>query len=76
MCLDNVTKPYLTPLLLAIVKNASSSFEVAKILLEHGAEVDPIDRDGCTPLHRTTDKGFTEKAELLIRYGADPNAVM
>lgn len=59
--LENVTKPYLTPLLLAIVNQCPSSFEIAKILLEHGAEVAPIDRDGLTPLHRAAVRGMTRE---------------
>ena len=68
-----------TPLQLAAFNN---SVEVAKLLLEHRAEVDTKDNEGYTPLHRTArDKSVlhrhstlsVELAKLLLEHGAKVN---
>ena len=47
---------------------------VIKLLLKQGADVNAKDEDGCTPLHRASNKGFPEIVKLLIKNGADVNA--
>ena len=47
--------------------------EVAKLLLESGAEVNKADDIGRTPLQVAAFSGHKEVAELLIEHGADPN---
>ncbi len=43
------------------------------MLLENGAEVDPKDRDGRTPLSLLSGPWYTENAKLLLGNGADVN---
>ena len=45
--------------------------EIAKILIEKGADVNVQSRDGSTPLHSAAFLGRAEIAELLIQQGAD-----
>ena len=40
--------------------------EVTKVLLEHGSQVDPVDSDGCTPLHKAVERGDAETYKLLV----------
>lgn len=52
--------------------------EIMALLLENGADVNAIDRRGCTPLHvARVEKREEEKyrcLEILLRHGADINA--
>ena len=46
-----------------------------QLLLENGAEVDAVATDsGCTSLHYAASLGHVDLCELLVRYGADPDA--
>ena len=47
--------------------------EIAKFLIEKGANVNAKSRDGSTPLHSAAFLGRTEIAVLLIQKGADVN---
>ena len=47
--------------------------EIAKFLIEKGADVNAKSRDGSTPLHSAAFLGRAEIAELLIQSGADVN---
>jgi len=48
--------------------------EIARLLLEHGAEVDSMTGTGNTPLCLLSDNSINlEVAEILLEYGADPN---
>ena len=58
----------------ALTRAASKSVEVAKVLLEAGAEVDPV-RGGWTPLMRAAQSGRLDVIELLLRHGANPNVL-
>lgn len=60
----------LTPLVEAAI---TRKVEVAKILLNHGAEVNLADTTGHTPLHWATDSRSLEMVKLLLERGADPN---
>jgi len=46
---------------------------VAEALLDFGFEVDEIDGDGCTPLHRAADRGQGDVMEVLLQHGANMN---
>jgi cytohesin len=50
--------------------------QVARVLLEHGANVHARDNDGRTPLHHAANRAgaSAEAIRLLLRAGADPNA--
>ncbi|KAI8485277.1 hypothetical protein Bbelb_370240 [Branchiostoma belcheri] len=45
--------------------------EVAKLLIEHGADLKARDQDQLTSLHWAAWRGHTGTCELLIRHGAD-----
>ena len=47
--------------------------EIAKFLIEKGADVNAKSRDGSTPLHSAAFLGHTEIAELLIQKSAEVN---
>ncbi|CAG9534670.1 unnamed protein product [Cercopithifilaria johnstoni] len=59
-----------TPLHLAAGYN---NLEVARFLLENGAEVNLKDKGGLIPLHNASSFGHLEIASLLIEYGAEVN---
>ena len=40
--------------------------KVARVLLEHGSQVDPVDRYGRTPLHKAAKRGDAETCQLLV----------
>ena len=48
--------------------------DIAKLLLESGANVNACDNDGTTPLTGAALKGHVEVAKLLIEAGADVNS--
>ena len=48
--------------------------EIAKLLIDNGADINAKDREWDTPLHLAAEKGNTELARLLIDKGADVNA--
>lgn len=60
-----------TPLHKACEKN---SLELVKLLVLHGADLNPKDSNKITPLHFLADDNFLELAELLLKAGADVNA--
>jgi peptidoglycan/LPS O-acetylase OafA/YrhL len=49
---------------------------VARLLIEHGADVNGRNGDGSTPLHSAAFLGHPDVAELLLANGADPQARM
>ncbi len=62
----------MTPLHYAV---RTTALEAAQLLLEAGAELDTVNRDGFTPL-RMADHGSSrsfEMMELLLKHGADPD---
>jgi ankyrin repeat protein len=48
--------------------------DVAKLLLDHNAEVDAKDHLGFTPLHQAASFGCKDVAQLLLVHGANVNA--
>ncbi|KAG8014739.1 Cyclin-dependent kinase 4 inhibitor B [Nibea albiflora] len=51
------------------------SWQVAQLLLKHGADPTLADRStGATPLHDAARTGFLETVRLLVEYMADPQA--
>ena len=44
---------------------------VARLLIEHGADAVAQSKDGTTPLHQASERGHVNVAQLLIEHGAD-----
>ena len=61
----------LTPLASAM---ATAQIEIAKTLIEHGANVNAKAASDLTPLHTAAARGNIEAAKLLLKNGADINA--
>lgn len=47
--------------------------DVARLLLQHGANHSEAAPSGIRPLHEAVENGYTEIVRLLLAYGADPN---
>jgi len=52
----------------------NTNSEACRLLLDIGAQVDPMDNDGETPLLLAARKGELVQSELLLKSGADVNA--
>ena len=61
----------LTPLASAM---ATAQIQIAKTLIEHGANVNAKGASDLTPLHTAAARGNIEAATLLLDHGADINA--
>jgi len=48
--------------------------EIARVLLERGADPNAQNNNGWSPLHRASDGGYAEVVRVLIGYGADVSA--
>jgi ankyrin repeat protein len=55
---------------------AISNFDIAKLLIKHGADINTKQMQGITPIHSAAHNGQTKLAKLLIDNGADINAKM
>ena len=62
----------LTPLASAL---ASQRNDIARTLIEHGADVNAKAENDLTPLHTAAARGNLESARLLLEHGADVNAM-
>lgn len=51
-----------------------SFYEIGKLLLDFGADINTLDAGLCTPLHWSANKGDEEFVRLLLEYRANPNA--
>ena len=51
------------------------SLDIAKLLLEHGAEVDALSTHKITPLHVAAEENQTAIAKLLLARGAQLEAI-
>ena len=49
--------------------------DIARALIDRGAEVDARTRNGDTPLHAATLKGSLDVARLLIEHGANTDGI-
>ena len=49
--------------------------EIARLLVEHGAEPDRRQDGGVTPLHSAAQNGMRSLCDFLIAHGADPGAL-
>jgi len=55
-------------------QNTSVAIQMARLLLERGAEVNASQTGGWRPLHEAAMRGNIELIKLLLHWGADPNA--
>jgi len=51
-----------------------SLYEIGKLLLQYGADINTLDAGLCTPLHWSANKGDEEFVRLLLENNANPNA--
>lgn len=51
---------------------ANNYRDVAKLLLDRGANIDIIDDEGLTPLHVAAKYGQTKMVKLLVKRNANP----
>ncbi|KAK3638480.1 hypothetical protein LTR56_003226 [Elasticomyces elasticus] len=58
---------------LLILAVAHHDMDSVRLLLLFGADANAKDIDGLTPLYAATEAMFLEAAQLLLRYGADPD---
>lgn len=68
LCLTHKQDNGVTPLMMACRKNNA---KCAKLLMDHGADVNAADVDGWTPLLQACNSGFAECVEVLLNGGAD-----
>ena len=61
---------YTTPLHAAIAKG---NLDIARVLLEHNADVSTCNNDGMTPLHWASRRGHCDAVELFLKYRTDIN---
>jgi ankyrin repeat protein len=54
--------------------HVTSRVDVARLLIEHGADATAQSKDGTTPLHLASERGHVDLARLLIEHGADTTA--
>ena len=54
--------------------SAARQLEIARLLIEHGADVNARAASDFTPLHESAASGKLEFAQLLLEHGADANA--
>lgn len=61
-----------TPLIEAIILNDGGEKQqtIIKLLIEHGADVQMVDKYGVTPLELARRKGYTEIENILVEAGA------
>src|SRR6266702_296123 len=61
-----------TPLHLTVnISPEGKAGDIARRLLEHGADPNIRDRSHLTPLHRASSRGLLEVAQVLLSYGAN-----
>ena len=62
-----------TPLLITALSTQNYKYQIVKLLLDAGVDIDVRDGWGDTPLTKACEKGYTDAVKLLIEYGADVN---
>lgn len=72
-CVDSRSALNATPLFICATF-AQRSVDTARVLLQHGADVNAALHDGTTPLLHAVSLGNVDMAGLLLESGADPGA--
>src|SRR6202795_1680777 len=54
---------------------SARNLEAARLLLEHGAPINPRQQAGWVPIHAAAQNGDRPMLELLLKHGADPKLV-
>ena len=62
-----------TPILITALSTQNYKYQIVKLLLDAGVDIDVRDGWGDTPLTIACEKGYTDAVKLLIEYGADVN---
>ncbi len=57
-------------------RDADTAYEIVRLLVAHGAQVNVAQHGGWTPLHQAAHAGNLPLAELLLECGADPFATV
>ena len=55
------------------LRHYRNHMEIIQLLIDEGADVDPLDKLSSTPLHYAARGGHTDIVRLLIQHGADVN---
>lgn len=76
--INALNRKQMTPIICAIFEEPQDEFlvpryEIIELLLQHHAEINVKDKDGCTALDWAARRGYTRMVELLLENGADPN---
>lgn len=72
--LANTQSMGLPPLHMIIATPPDEVARIVEILVQHGADVNAVDRHGVTALHYAAGEGRLEVVKALVRAGADPYA--
>jgi ankyrin repeat protein len=64
-----------TPLHVAADRRKESMVPMLSVLMEHGADINSVDKDGNTPLFVAASHGDLEVVRILAKHGADISAV-
>jgi len=75
--INAVTPTGWTPLMIAAAKSGNTAIEIAEYLIDNGADVSYVSRDGKSALVVASESGHYEMVKLLVEYGhADVNNPM
>jgi ankyrin repeat protein len=58
------------------VQGSLAAAKTAEVLIKRGANVNVVAKDGSTPLYKAVLNNKVEMARLLLRHGANPNAII
>ena len=67
--INAVTPTWRTPLMIAAAKSGNTSIEIAKYLIDSGADVSYVSKDGKSALVIASESGRYEMVKLLVEYG-------
>jgi len=62
-----------TPIIRTIIEKPVNMYKITEILLAHGADINAVDINGETALHKICEQSEFELAQYLLSKGANPN---